>query len=125
MILGVMFLLRTGHSHPIKLSDKVELAQLQILKVAGGRELKIVESVAAHWNKIGIAMNFDKVGEIVNAIKKNNPGDVTECCEETFRKWLQGKGTRQPATWSMLITILRECSLNALAKDIEDMLIHC
>jgi len=103
-----------------KLSDTPTLAQLQNLKGADGKVLKIIDHVAADWGKICISMDFDPNGRTKSTIQANNR-DVIDCCETMFKTWLKGEG-KQPATWSMLIEILNDCSFKVLADDLERVL---
>ena len=66
-------------------------------------------------------MDFDAVGNTQSTIEANFT-TVNRRCEEMFKKWLGGEGSRQPATWSMLLKILEECKLKALAGDIRTAL---
>lgn len=66
-------------------------------------------------------MDFDPKGNTLDAIKKDFDG-VKERCRETFRLWLDGKGKRQPATWSMLLEILEDSNLGELAGEIRNVL---
>ena len=91
------------------------------MKGAGGKELNIIDYTASRWTDIAIAMDFDDTGHTQKTIQ-DDYNNVTKRCNATFGMWLEGQGRRQPATWSMLIQILKECKLNALAVDIEEML---
>ena len=54
-------------------------------------------------------------------IKKNNAGNISECCKEMLELWL----SRQPnATWNQLICALKApgIELNNAASKIEGML---
>lgn len=104
-----------------KLSDTPSLAQLQSLKGADGKVLRIIDHVAARWGDIGINMDFDATGYTVGTIKANNR-DVTDCCKVMFTTWLEGKGSKQPPTWNVLIQILDDCNLKVLASDVRKAL---
>ena len=104
-----------------KLSNTPTLAQLQNLKGAGGKVLKIIDHVAADWGKICISMDFDPNGRTKSTIQANNR-DVMDCCETMFKTWLRGEGNKQPATWKKLIEILNDCSFKVLAGDVEKAL---
>ena len=98
--------------------DKPTLAQLRKLKISGDEELRILDQVAAKWDDIAIAMDFDPDGHTQTAINRDF-GSVKEKCRETFKKWLQCQGSRQPATWKILVEILRDCDFENLATSIE------
>ena len=55
----------------------------------------------------------------LNQIQHGSHRDVSECCKQMFRLWLE----RCPdATWEHLIQVLREVGLNHLATKIDGML---
>lgn len=97
------------------------LAQLRRLKTSHGPDIRIIDRVAPKWDTVAIMMDFDQKGDTQAAIKKDF-SSVLECCTETFRLWLDGKGNRQPATWSTLLEILDDCDLANLAQDIQMVL---
>ena len=100
-----------------KLRDKPTLAQLRKLTVHGA-QLYIIREVAGKWDEIAISMDFDPNGHTQTAINKDF-STVQEKCTETFKKWLQGMGSRQPATWKKLVEILRDCEFAPLASRIK------
>ena len=78
------------------------------------------KEVSSKWHDLGLELLEKEDEEKLNEIKKNNPGDVSECCKEMFQLWLK-KCTN--ATWNQLIQALKEVELNNLATTIEGMLI--
>ena len=56
---------------------------------------------AAHWEDIGIYLDIE-LGHL-KAIKKNNPGDVSDCCKDLWKKWLE---TDPDATWEKLFVAI-------------------
>ena len=66
-------------------------------------------------------MDFDPNGSTQSTIQANHH-DVTKCCEVMFKTWLSGEGSKQPATWSLLVQILDDCGFKVLAKDVEEAL---
>ena len=83
----------------------------------------IVPSVAYKWKALGNALlPHDLVErEELCIIEANNPGNVVECCEERFDRWLK---TDKDASWRQLIKALQQpgVELNYLADDIRDQL---
>jgi len=78
--------------------------------------------VADKWYDIGLELLEQKDERTVNIIKRNNAGNVAECCTEMLELWLN----RQPnATWNQLIKALRApgIELNNAASKIEKMLL--
>ena len=79
------------------------------------------ELIADKWYDIGLELLEQKDERAVNVIKKNNAGNISECCIEMLELWLN----RQPdATWNQLIEALRApgIELNNVASQIEGML---
>ena len=83
----------------------------------------IVPSVAYIWKALGNALlPCDLVErEELCIIEANNPGNVKECCEEMFDKWLKAD---KDASWRQLIKALQQpgVELNYLADDIKNKL---
>lgn len=100
------------------LSDGPSLVQLKRLKVPGERDICIIDHVSGNWSDIAIMMDFDRTGRTQTAINKDFDA-VAEKCTETFKRWLGGEGSKQPATWEVLLDILRDCNFEKLAEDIE------
>ena len=82
--------------------------------------MKVIESVATDWRKIGALLDFDPAGKrlgIIAATEKDRPED---CCQSMFQHWLKGNGL--PATWTTLIRVLEDCELNAVALEVKTAL---
>ena len=62
-------------------------------------------------------MDFDPTGHTQTEINRDF-STVQEKCIEMFKKWLQGLGSKQPATWEMLVEILKDCDFKLLADSI-------
>jgi len=78
--------------------------------------------VADKWYDIGLELLEQKDEQTIKMIKRNNSGNVAECCTEMLELWLN----RQPnATWNQLIKGLRApgIELNSTASKIEKMLL--
>ena len=103
------------------LTDKPTLVQLWKLRIPGDKDVCVIKEVAGKWDDIVIAMDFDPTGHTQTAINKDF-STVQEKCTEMFKKWLQGLGSKQPATWEMLVEILKDCDFKKLATSIETAL---
>ena len=78
--------------------------------------------IADKWYDIGLELLEQKDEEAVNVVKKNNAGNISECCMEMLELWLK----RQPtATWNQLIKAIKApgIELNNAASRIEGMLL--
>ena len=72
------------------------------------------------WRDLGIELMGQQSVTTLDEIKVNKGGNVTLCCSAMFDLWRQ----RQPkANWSQLISALKEIKLEALADDIEKLLL--
>ena len=97
---------------------KPTLAQLTMMKTTKGEKIKIIDSVAPQWKKLGALFNFDYEGQTLELIEANNQlkGPVA-CCWEMFVTWLKGKG--REATWEVLIELLDDSDQSELAKQVQ------
>ena len=55
----------------------------------------------------------------MHTIGRKYHGVPEACCEEIMELWLRGRG-RQPATLNLLVDILYDCDLIALAQEVEE-----
>lgn len=100
----------------VPIQERPTLAQLVHMDLHSGRELRILDNIASHWEKIGMCLQIDEA--TLRMITVNTRGDVMDCCREMMQRWLMGSG-RQPVTWATLIEVLREAGLKTLAGDLE------
>ena len=64
---------------------------------------KVITDVSAKWYQLGIMLvEEDKEGQLENI--KANYHNVTDCCFEMFRYWIQ---TQPKASWHQLVEALR------------------
>lgn len=98
---------------------KISMRSLGALKTGSGEKINIIKQVAYRWKDFALQLDFDTVGTKVQLIDKKLHSDPEECCQEAMRAWLQGEG-RQPATWELLVEILKDLDLNVLASQIEE-----
>lgn len=81
--------------------------------------VKVIERVASEWEKVATRLHFD--GPDIRRIRKDNHFQCIESCRAVFIEWIKGKG-RHPATWQILIKVLREADLSEVASDLEFVL---
>lgn len=98
------------------------LAQMCTLKVEDGRTINIAKEITAKqddaWEKLAYVLGFipAAVIQIEETVKKN----PSRACLEMLRQWIGGiEGTKQPASWCILVTSLREINMGTLASEIE------
>ena len=89
------------------------------LKTKSGDRVNIIHQVAPQWQDFATNLDFDPNGNTMKVIDRKHHGDPEDCCREMMQTWLKGKG-RQPATFELLMEILKECDLIVLAEQVED-----
>ena len=78
-----------------------------------------VSGVATRWYDLGMQLLADDATGALDVIKADHPNDVTTCCNEVFKKWLE----MQPdASWSQLVMALNKIGLNVVADDINKLI---
>ena len=104
-------------------SKRPTLSQLQLLKSPSGQRVEVISTIAAKWERFGNLLGFDEMGHTLERIAKDHPQDAEGCCTQMMREWLEGKG-RQPATWAILIDLLKDAKINYLAQELETMVLE-
>ena len=82
--------------------------------------MKIIESVAPTWRKVGTQLDFDSIGNRLKIIAVSERDRPEECCQSMFQYWLEGNGV--PATWNRLICVLEDCNFKKLALEVKEAL---
>ena len=100
------------------LDQMPRLANLQYMAAIGGEGVEIIKTLAPAWYQLGIRFDFDQCGDLVSRIRAQER-DHVHCCDLLIRNWLAGKGKMQPATWRVLIKLLKEMEQNALVDKIQ------
>jgi len=91
------------------------------LKGKEGRTVKVVEGVAAKWERLAYALQFSSA--VVRTVRRNTTQDCAAACEEVLYQWVNGaEGTQQPVSWATIIKCLRACGFRELASDLEKVL---
>jgi len=107
----------------ITLTDVVSLDKLSLMKLPSGERVKIIETVAKDWRKVGSQLNFDRVGNQLDIIERQKSNNPVACCEAMFQHWLNGNGVK-PITWNKLIDILKDCECITLAEQVQRALME-
>ena len=87
---------------------------------AEGKKIKIIETVAPKWQKLGDQFEFDECGSKLESIKTKNLGDPELCCREMLQHWLKGNGVR-PCSWHKLVELLKDCDFEVLAEQVNSV----
>ena len=98
----------------LPIGDKPELNQLQKLICPSGKIVKVIESTAAGWMNLAIALKFKS--NVIQIIQTDSLG-VVNASISTLSRWMDGE-SQQPATWSVLIQALEDASFTVLANDL-------
>lgn len=82
-------------------------------------KLRIIETVAAKWKEIGIALKFKPF--VLDNIEATERGVVEKCSLEMFTQWIRG-GTKEnggAVTWGALLESLKIAHYGALVEQIK------
>ena len=82
----------------------------------GGRAIKIIESSAFRYYRIGLILLDDRHGDRVTAIVQSHNRQVTDIMREIYREWLAADIN---CSWATLTDCFWQCDLNNLAYSIE------
>ena len=99
------------------------LMQLTYMVAPSGKEVRIIENIAAKWKEVGILFNFDRTGYTIDRIDvhhKGHPSKPMACCTDMMKVWLRGRG-RQPASWATLVKVLKNAEFYVLADEVEQL----
>ena len=119
-IISIQFLWLWYHDYTNISTDATPtLGKLSMIKTEG-KKIKIIETVAPKWQKLGDQFEFDECGLKLESIKTKNLNDPEACCREMFQHWLKGSGVR-PCSWRKLIELLEDCDFDALAEQVESV----
>ena len=83
----------------------------------------VIRHVAPKWEDLGIELNLDDDGTLIDSIRKERGGDEAKCCLDVLKAWLQGKG-EEPKTWRTLINCLREIEAEEAIRSIEENILQ-
>lgn len=99
------------------------MKELQLLRGHDGREVRILDSLAADWEKIAIAIGLETSD--INVITRNYPDNVFRACMELFNMWLSHEYSYlQAPTWNALHCSLLEAEFIFVANEIAIILSH-
>lgn len=87
----------------------VTMKELTSLKTPNGESVNILRHLAPQWKQLGTLLEFDAGGEALDVISADHVKDgCVACCQSVFSLWLKGRGTRQPASWAVVLQLLEE-----------------
>ena len=93
------------------------LQELQALP-HDGQQINIVETIAAKWRAVGIALCLNRYR--IDIIERDalRPNQTENACRAMLEYWMEGRG----ATWRALIRALEDVDENVLASQLKDAL---
>ena len=89
--------------------------------MVSSKSLKIIQKTSSRYNELAMHLLNDDNCDIVDSLKEKCRGDPEEIVRAVYKKWINGAG-RQPATWQILVGVLKEIELNSLTDEIETAL---
>ena len=101
------------------LADRPELYQLQHLQGQGCVIVKVIEKVAAHWERLALALHFE--GHVLEIVRRDHMSDSMAQCRAILYRWLNGEA-RSPVSWGTLVKSLKEIEFTLLAEGLEAVL---
>ena len=100
-------------------ADKPKLYQLQCLQYQG-RRVKIIETVAAKWEEVALALHFE--GHAIQNIQYDPQiRCIDSACRVMLQKWLDGEG-HQSVTWETLMDALVDAGFVTVVEDLQEIL---
>ena len=78
-----------------------------------------VSGVATRWHDLGLQLFDNDATGILDVIKADHPNDVTTCCNEMLKKWLE---MQHDASWSQLVKALKKTGMNTMANNINKLI---
>ena len=111
-IINVILLLYNSHTIT---GMKPTMQQLQNIKIADNKDIRIMDSVSPDWEDVAICMGFE--AHIINTIKRDNL-DSKGATRQLFMKWLEGKHCEQHS-WEKLSHCLEDAGFSVIALDLQ------
>ena len=80
--------------------------------------VSIPVKVATKYVQFGTFLLEDRTGSRVKIMAHKNYNDAEQINTEILQEWLTGRG-KQPVNWAILVEVLHDIELSALAGEIE------
>ena len=87
------------------------------------RDYVVPHVSSGKWEYLGIELDLDDDGTLVDHIRKERGGDEAKCCLDVLKAWLQGKGV-EPKTWRTLVGCLRKIEAKEAVRSIEENILQ-
>lgn len=84
----------------------------------------VVPGASEVWEELGIELELDDDGTIVDQIRQERGGNKAKCCLDVVKTWRKGTGM-EPKTWGTLLKCLRavsgaEAAITSIQENIFD-----
>ena len=99
------------------------MKELQLIKWDGKEKLMLIETIAAHWRKLGTTLGIPE--QVLNGYATKHMKDQEECCREVLQRWRErGSEPKEsyPVNWEGLINAIEDTGLGVIADDMRQMI---
>ena len=100
-------------------AEKPALHQLLCLQGEGGKRVRVMETVAAHWENLAVALGFESC--VIETIQRDTHYQTVSACRQILQRWLEEKGPH-PVNWHTLTEALVKAGYPKLAADVRGLL---
>ena len=108
----------------IYVTDKQpQLHQLEQLTGSdGSKSVQVINSVAAKWEELAIALGFD--APAIAHIKRDHSTDCREACSQMLQMWLRMECSvaSRSVSWATLIHCLKDAEFSSIGQELEEIL---
>ena len=100
-----------------------QLHQLEQLTGSdGSKSVQVINSVAAKWEELAIALGFD--APAIAHIKRDYSTDCREACSQMLQMWLRMEcnTASRSISWATLIQCLKDAEFSSIGQELEEIL---
>ena len=101
------------------ISDVNEYPTLPELTNFGEKKVNVIEGIGDRYHTFGIKLLDDVKGNKMEIIK-HDEHTAEGITRKVFSRWIRGEGM-EPKSWATLATVLDECNLTALSREIRSV----
>lgn len=88
----------------------------------GSKSVQVITSVAAKWEELAIALDFD--APAIAVIKRDYSSDCREACSQMLQMWLKMEfsDASRSVSWATLIQSLKDAEFSSVGIELEEIL---